>query len=61
MPKLQAQLRLVTVNVRTLVDTSAEVTKTVGSRRVDLVALQECVTNVKVEKLRGGDFEYRLY
>ena len=60
--KSQGKLRLATANVGSMVGRSAEVTETVGRRGVDIVALQEVrFRNEGVKRLRGGDFEYRLY
>ena len=60
--KSQVKLRLATVNVGSMVGRSAEVTETIGRRNVDVVALQEVrYKNEGVRKLRGGDFEYKLY
>ena len=56
--KSQVKLRLALVNV----GRSAEVTETIRRRNVDVVALQEKrYKNVGVRKLRGCDFEYKLY
>ena len=45
-----------------MVGRSAEVTETIRRRNVDVVALQEVrYKNEGVRKLRGGDFEYKLY
>ena len=61
MQKLQANLRLATINVRNIVTKIAEVTETVG-RRVDVLALQEvCSRNKGVKTLRGDDFYCRLH
>ena len=60
--KSLVKLRLATVNVGSMVGRSAEVTETIGRRNVDVVALQEVrYKNEGVRKLRGGDFEYKLY
>ena len=60
--KSQVKLRLETVNVGSMVGRSAEVTETIGRRNGDEVALQEVrYKNEGVRKLRGGDFEYKLY
>ena len=60
--KSQVKLRLATVNVGSMVGRSAEVTETIKRRNVDVVALQEVqYNNEGVRKLRGGDFEYKLY
>ena len=60
--KSQANLRLPTIIVGTLISRNAEVTETVGRKRVDTVALQKVrYRNEGVKTLRGGDFEYRLY
>ena len=60
--KSQVKLRLATVNVGSMVGRSAEVTETIGRRNVGVVALQEVrCKNKGVRKLRGGDFEYKLY
>ena len=50
------------LNVGSMFGRSAEVTETIGKRNVDVVALQEVrYKNKGVRKLRGGDFEYKLY
>ena len=60
--KSQVKLGLAMVNVGSMVGRSAEVTETIGRRNVDVVALQEVrYKNEGVRKLRGGDFEYKLY
>ena len=60
--KSLVKLRLVTVNVSSMVGRNAEVAEIIGGRRVDVVALQEVrYKNEGVRKLRGGDFEYKLY
>ena len=60
--KSHVKLILATVNVGSMIGRSAEVTETIGRRNVDVVALQEVrYKNERVRKLRGGDFECKLY
>ena len=60
--KSQVKLRLATANVGSMVGRSAEVTETIRRRNVNVVALQKVrYKNDGVRKLRGDDFEYKLY
>ena len=53
-------LRLATINIKSLVDRSTELTETVGRKVNEVVALQEVHYGNKYLKiLRGSDFVYR--